>query len=191
MAKPLITSAHLNVCVLKEALLIMLCKASCYSITFSELEFLHLQLNGITFCRYKKDAWYILGKMWKKKKSRTWAQRQNCLEKWLNDATGRKGSSVPQGIRIKALFSLLCIVRGEVWAVIKSKQKTVRLSLRSTDLFHKEALIAVVTVPYYASLAYCLCVQMSVCVDFFQVLLLQQLFWGACIFSLTIWQLVF
>lgn len=103
----------------------------------------------------------------KKKKSRTWVQRQNCLEKWLNDATGRKGSSVPQGIRIKALFSLLCIVRGEVWAVIKSKQKTVRLSLRSTDLFHKEALIAVVTVPYYASLAYCLCVQMSVSVDFF------------------------
>lgn len=82
----------------------------------------------------------------RKRKSRTWAQRQNCLEKWLNDATGRKGSSVPQGIRIKALFSLLCIVRGEVWAVIKSKQKTVRLSLRSTDLFHKEALIAVVTI---------------------------------------------
>lgn len=35
MAKPLITSAHLNVYVLKEVLLIMSCKASCYSITFS------------------------------------------------------------------------------------------------------------------------------------------------------------
>lgn len=60
-----------------------------------------------------------------------------------------------------------------------------RLSQRSTDLFQKGALIAVVTVSYYVGLAYCSCVQtwdIQVCGN--------SCFWP-CAFCVTSRQLAF
>lgn len=71
-AKPLITSAHLNVYGVAGSAAIMPCKASCYRL------FLHVQLSVTFGCIHNT--------------------RKCFLEKGVNATTGSRGSSVPQGV---------------------------------------------------------------------------------------------
>lgn len=112
-------------------------------------------------------------------KIREWEQRrQKGSENGVNDGTGRKGSSVPQGIWIKALSSALCRARGEeVWAVIKSRQRQSTLSEEHWSLSKRGLSSPWLQSPIMTS-AYCLCVKCEWVHADSQVLLWKQLLLG-------------